>query len=75
MPFITDEELLSSDLAEQGSCETTRQDLLRFMQGQRMVIPDLESLMSHWPQGVNSEMNRLQKDVDCMLEEYQSIQT
>lgn len=46
----------------------SRQQLLKSLQGQSLVIPDLEILFDHWPQNVNPEENRLRDDVDRKLE-------
>ena len=46
----------------------SRQQLLKLLRGQSLVIPDLEILFDHWPQSVNPEENRLRDDVDRKLE-------
>ena len=43
--------------------ESSRQQLLNSLQGCSLYIPDLQSLLEHWPQYVNPELERLQKDV------------
>lgn len=48
--------------------ESPRQQLLGSLQGCSLYIPDLQALLSHWPQYVHPELKRLQKDVLERLE-------
>ncbi|RWA07763.1 hypothetical protein EKO27_g7331 [Xylaria grammica] len=45
-----------------------RKQLLSFMRGTPVVIPDLQSMISHWPAGVNADIDRLDADVRSRLE-------
>ncbi|KAI0486517.1 terpenoid synthase [Xylaria cf. heliscus] len=38
-----------------------REDLLKLMRGSSIKIPDLRPMISHWPQGVHPEAERLRK--------------
>ena len=42
---------------------TSRQQLLKSLQGHSLSIPNLQALLDHWPQYVNPELEHLQKDV------------
>ncbi|KAI0143932.1 terpenoid synthase [Hypoxylon sp. NC0597] len=48
-----------------------REQLLMSIRGSRVVIPDLQSMISHWPQGTHPEVERLdeyvQKTLTCLL--------
>ena len=46
----------------------SRQQLLGSLQGCSLYIPDLQALLEHWPQYVNPELERLQKEVIERLE-------
>ncbi|KAH9998546.1 terpenoid synthase [Xylariaceae sp. FL0662B] len=48
--------------------DDARTQLLRRLRGSRIEIPDLQCLMSHWPQGVSPDIERLNEDVENMLE-------
>lgn len=50
--------------------ETSRQRLLGSLTGQDLHIPDLQPLLSSWPQYVSPQLERLKKDVDEKLERY-----
>ncbi|KAI0410653.1 isoprenoid synthase domain-containing protein [Xylaria grammica] len=45
-----------------------RKQLLSFIRGTRVVIPDLQSMTSHWPTCVNADIDRLGADVRSRLE-------
>lgn len=65
-----DRDTASPDTASsdsQGAVEE-REQLLTLMRGARVRIPDMQCLMSHWPQGVNPEIERLDEDVMKTLE-------
>ena len=47
-----------------------RQCLLESLQGRVLRIPDLQGLLSHWPQYVNPELSRLREAVDKRLQRY-----
>lgn len=55
-------ESVSSAVAEQE-----RDHLVAYMRAAKVTIPDLQIMMSHWPQGVNPEIDRLEKDSQDML--------
>ena len=46
----------------------TKLDIIRSIRGQRIVIPDLERLLSDWPQGRNSEEAKVEQDVVARLQ-------
>lgn len=45
-----------------------RKQLLSFMRGTRVAIPDLQSMLSHWPAGVHADIDRLDADVRLRIE-------
>jgi hypothetical protein len=47
-----------------------RSDIIDSIRGQCVVIPDLESLLSDWPQGKSSEEANVQQDVVDRLHMY-----
>ncbi|KAL8908996.1 MAG: hypothetical protein Q9207_000447 [Kuettlingeria erythrocarpa] len=47
----------------------SRQQLLTTLQGRSLHIPDLHALMSHWPQDVHPEIERLRQDCDKTLQD------
>ena len=47
----------------------TREELLKSLRGRTLSVPDLQALLSKWPQDINPELDRLRKDVDEMLQE------
>jgi hypothetical protein len=47
-----------------------RTDVIRSIQGQRVVIPDLQSLLSDWPKGQSDEEAKVKRDVGKRLDEY-----
>ena len=47
---------------------TARQQLVKALRGRSLIVPDLHSLLDHWPQSVNLEEKRLRDDVDRKLE-------
>ena len=51
----------------------TLQDLdaiLKKLQGQTIVLPDLEPIFAGWPRGVNQNLEQLRRDVDHWLGRY-----
>ncbi|KAI4244340.1 MAG: hypothetical protein L6R40_003066 [Gallowayella cf. fulva] len=52
-----------------GPAIVTRNELLASLRGRTLEIPDLQALLSHWPQYVHLELDRLRKDVDRKLHE------
>ncbi|KAI2473190.1 terpenoid synthase [Annulohypoxylon bovei var. microspora] len=44
-----------------------REQLLLSIRGCRVTIPDLQSMISHWPQGTHSEVERLDEHVQNIL--------
>ncbi|TRX88218.1 hypothetical protein FHL15_010907 [Xylaria flabelliformis] len=63
-----------SDQAESMSCneavpyDCSREELVAFIRGTEIVIPDFQSLLSHWPARVHEEVGRLSEDVQRRLE-------
>lgn len=53
-------------VSSEGAVEE-REQLLALMRGARVRIPDMQRLMSHWPQGVHPEVERLDEDVKTTL--------
>lgn len=47
-----------------------RSDIIDSIRGQRVVIPDLESLLSDWPQGESTEEGNVQQDNVVRLHTY-----
>ncbi|KAL8963659.1 MAG: hypothetical protein Q9193_000103 [Seirophora villosa] len=47
--------------------QAPRKQLLKSLKGRVLHIPNLQALMSHWPQYVNPELERLREDVDNTL--------
>lgn len=47
--------------------EAPSKQLLKSLQGRMLHIPDLQAMMSHWPQYVSPELDRLRADVDETL--------
>ncbi|GAW23551.1 hypothetical protein ANO14919_131150 [Xylariales sp. No.14919] len=61
--------VLPADLRPpQSRDDGPRKQLLSFMRGTRVVIPDLQSMTSHWPACVNADIDRLGADVRSRLE-------
>lgn len=56
-----------------GPAIVTRNELLASLRGRTLEIPDLQALLSHWPQYVHLELDRLRKDVDRKLHEYAHV--
>jgi hypothetical protein len=48
-------------------------DILDSIHGQRVVIPDLESLLSDWPEGRSIQEARLKHDVTDHITRFVSI--
>ncbi|KAI0833178.1 terpenoid synthase [Hypoxylon sp. FL0890] len=52
------------------SSVSTREQLLMSIRGSRVIIPDLQSMISHWPQGIHTEVARLddyvQRTLTCL---------
>jgi len=70
--FTSHEELVNHKeaLESAASAEAAHQErdrLLSRMRGATVTIPDIQALMSHWPQGVNPEIERLERDSQDML--------
>lgn len=61
---------MSTDLKVVESKIDTRDDLLHALRGQRLNIPDLEALISHWPHSVHTQIDHLREDVNQKLQEY-----
>jgi len=40
-----------------------RDHLIESLKGKKVIIRDLQGLMNGWPEGVNSNIERLRKDV------------
>lgn len=55
-------------MAMESNTESSRQQLLKSLQGRSLHIPDLQALLDHWPQYVNPEVGRLRQDVDDRLQ-------
>ena len=51
----------------EAATKVSRQQLLASFEGHSLNIPDLQVLLSHWPQYVNSELEHLRQDVDEQL--------
>ncbi|KAL8765569.1 MAG: hypothetical protein Q9209_007400 [Squamulea sp. 1 TL-2023] len=47
----------------------SRDELVTSLRGRTLEIPDLQALLSHWPQYVHLEFDRLRDDVDGKLHE------
>ena len=45
-----------------------RDHLLRSLKGKEVIIRDFQGLMDGWPEGVNSNLERLRKDVEYHLD-------
>ncbi|KAK8115327.1 Terpene synthase [Apiospora kogelbergensis] len=54
--------------AEVRTTQDAREHLVAQARGSRVKIPDLQSLMAHWPQGVHPEKDRLGQDVEDILQ-------
>lgn len=48
----------------------TREEILSSLRGRSLYIPDLQELLSQWPQYVSPELDRLHDAVDGKLQEY-----
>ncbi|KAJ8133067.1 hypothetical protein O1611_g560 [Lasiodiplodia mahajangana] len=48
--------------------ESLREELRESIRGTEVVIPDFQSLLSHWPAQVHQEVNKLSEDVQRRLE-------
>ena len=59
---------MATGKAMESNTESSRQQLLKSLQGRSLHIPDLQALLDHWPQYVNPEVGRLRKDVDDRLQ-------
>ena len=46
----------------------TRKQLLNSLRGSIVVLPDVQSVLRHWPQNVNPHLSRLRDDVEKYLE-------
>lgn len=46
----------------------SREMLISFIRGTEVVIPDFQSLLSHWPAQVHEGVGRLSEDVQRRLE-------
>ena len=44
--------------------------ILTKLQGQTIVLPDLEPIFDGWPRGVNQNLEQLRRDVDDWLGRY-----
>ena len=44
-----------------------RDYLIGSLKGKKVILRDLQGLMDGWPEGVNSNVERLRKDVDNHL--------
>ncbi|KAI2638861.1 terpenoid synthase [Hypomontagnella submonticulosa] len=47
---------------------SSRDELLAFIRGSRVTIPDLQSMISHWPQTIHPEIGKLEKYVQDSLD-------
>ena len=45
-----------------------RDHLIASLKGREVIIRDLQRLMDGWPEGVNSNVEKLRKDVDHHLD-------
>ncbi|KAK8113060.1 terpenoid synthase [Apiospora sp. TS-2023a] len=45
-----------------------REYVMTQVRGSRVRLPDFQSLLAHWPQGVHPEVDRLEQDVQRILE-------
>lgn len=52
--------------ADTGAVEA-RKALLSFMRGTEVTIPDLQSLMEHWPRGLHPELQMLHEELTKAL--------
>lgn len=50
--------------------QSARQRLLTSLKGATVTVPNLQRLFRSWPQGVNSEVDRLNEDVERKLKSY-----
>lgn len=50
-----------------AAAQKERDLILSRMRGAKVNIPDLQCMMSHWPQGVNPEIEKLNLDSQDML--------
>ena len=64
------EALESASAAATDAAHQERDRLLSRMRGATVTIPDIQAMMSHWPQGVNPEIERLERDSQEMLAWY-----
>lgn len=46
-----------------------RDTLLASLRGARVILPDLQAMMKHYPSGVHPEASRLHNDVQKSLDE------
>lgn len=44
--------------------------ILKRLQGQSIVLPDMNTIFDGWPRGVNQNLERLRRDVDDWLDRY-----
>lgn len=61
---------MDTGVAMESNTESSRQQLLKSLQGRSLHIPDLQALLDDWPQYVNPEVGRLREDVDERLQRY-----
>ncbi|RYC56222.1 hypothetical protein CHU98_g9982 [Xylaria longipes] len=47
--------------------QNTRMQLLQRLRGSRVVVPDLQSMIAHWPSSQHPEVERLDEQVDRVL--------
>ncbi|KAK8001173.1 isoprenoid synthase domain-containing protein, partial [Apiospora marii] len=53
-----------------------REYVVTQVQGSRVRFPDLQTLLAHWPQGVHSDLDRLEQDVHGILKSsYEALKT
>jgi hypothetical protein len=64
--LVNHKEALES-AASVSAAHQERDRLLSRMRGSTVTIPDIQAMMSHWPQGVNPEIERLERDSQDML--------
>jgi hypothetical protein len=47
-----------------------REELVRTLKGQTIIIPDLEAMIAHWPRGIHNNLDELRDATKARMGRY-----
>lgn len=61
---------MEKDIYLNSSITSERNRLVSSMKGCHVVIPDMQAILRHWPQGVHPDLGKLEEDVHGTLNKF-----